>query len=92
MLAADKLLLTSRIKQNATQLKEKEFALHNVNFSTVGTQAAVIAGFTMTALIEIRVPGWCLNPSILPSHASTPKTHVVCVAQSRRMNQAVTTP
>eukprot|EP00038_Savillea_parva_P011772 m.200024 g.200024 ORF g.200024 m.200024 type:complete len:240 (-) comp20935_c0_seq1:194-913(-) len=56
MLAADKLLLQSRIRQNAIQLKEKEFTLHNSNFGTVGTQAAVIAGFTMTALVEISLP------------------------------------
>ena len=30
--------------------------LHNENFGTVGTQAAVIAGFTMTALVEMTVP------------------------------------
>lgn len=29
-------------------LQEKEFQLHNENFGTVGTQAAVLAGFTMT--------------------------------------------
>eukprot|EP00040_Diaphanoeca_grandis_P014839 m.75388 g.75388 ORF g.75388 m.75388 type:complete len:210 (+) comp24781_c2_seq1:168-797(+) len=56
MLAADKLLLQSRIRQNAIQLKEKEFGLHNANFGTVGTQAAVIAGFTMTALVEMTCP------------------------------------
>eukprot|EP00041_Stephanoeca_diplocostata_P000929 m.17883 g.17883 ORF g.17883 m.17883 type:complete len:228 (+) comp11334_c0_seq2:212-895(+) len=56
MLAADKLLLQSRIRQNAIQLKEKEFSLHNDNFGTVGTQAAVIAGFTMTAFVEISIP------------------------------------
>jgi len=56
MLAADKLLLQSRIRQNAIQLKEKEFQLHNANFGTVGTQAAVLAGFTMTAFAEMTIP------------------------------------
>ena len=45
------------------QLKEKEFSLHNDNFGTVGTQSAVIAGFTMTALVEITMP---LAPRSLP--------------------------
>eukprot|EP00039_Didymoeca_costata_P017137 m.315110 g.315110 ORF g.315110 m.315110 type:complete len:158 (+) comp16496_c1_seq29:234-707(+) len=56
MLAADKLLLQSRIRQNAIQLKDKEFQLHNENFATVGTQAAVLAGFTMTAFAEMYIP------------------------------------
>lgn len=45
MLAADKLLLTSTIRKNATELKGKELALHKGNFDAVGTQAAVLAGF-----------------------------------------------
>jgi hypothetical protein len=40
MLAADKLLLQSNLKRNATELKEKEFRLHHDNFSAVGTQVA----------------------------------------------------
>ncbi|KAJ8610688.1 hypothetical protein CTAYLR_005678 [Chrysophaeum taylorii] len=52
MLAADKILLESSIRQSATSLKEKEFLLHHDNLTTVGTQAAVMAGFTVTALIE----------------------------------------
>eukprot|EP00756_Hemistasia_phaeocysticola_P046434 Hpha_TRINITY_DN20215_c0_g1::TRINITY_DN20215_c0_g1_i1::g.168259::m.168259 len=55
MLAADKLLLESTVKQSAISLKEKEFSLHHGNFNTVGTQAAVLAGFTVTALIEIHI-------------------------------------
>ena len=49
MLAADKLLLQSSIRQNSIALKEKEFNLHHGNFNAVGTQAAVLAGFTVTA-------------------------------------------
>ena len=52
MLAADKLLLESRIARGAVQLKWKEFGLHHLNLTTVGTQAAVMAGFSITALIE----------------------------------------
>lgn len=56
MLAADKLLLQSTLRQNAIKLKEKEFELHHENFSNVGTQAAVLAGFTVTGLIEFQCP------------------------------------
>lgn len=52
MLAADKVLLQSTIRQSAVSLKEKEFLLHHENLTTVGTQAAVVAGFTVTAFIE----------------------------------------
>lgn len=56
MLAADKLLLQSNLRQNAIKLKEKEFTLHHDNFQAVGTQAAVLAGFAVTALIEFQMP------------------------------------
>ena len=59
MLAADKLLLQANIKQNAVQLREKELKLHYDNFNAVGTQAAVLAGFAMTALAEVTVPPAC---------------------------------
>ena len=45
MLAADKLLLQSSIRQNTASLREKEFLLHHDNLTTVGTQAAVMAGY-----------------------------------------------
>mmetsp|Transcript_29464 Transcript_29464/g.91092 ORF Transcript_29464/g.91092 Transcript_29464/m.91092 type:complete len:193 (+) Transcript_29464:292-870(+) len=56
MLAADKLLLECRIARNTTELKRKEFSLHHLNLTTVGTQAAVLAGFGATALIEFGPP------------------------------------
>ena len=56
MLAADKLLLQSNLRQNTIKLKEKEMHLHHGNFSTVGTQAAVLAGLTVTGLIEFQIP------------------------------------
>eukprot|EP00937_MAST-01D_sp_MAST-1D-sp2_P007504 g7504.t1 len=56
MLAADKLLLQSNLKQRTIQLREKELNLFNNNFAAVGTQAAVLAGFTITCLIEITIP------------------------------------
>jgi hypothetical protein len=56
MLAADRLLLETNMKQRAIQLREKELNLFVENFSAVGTQAAVMAGFTTTCFIEISVP------------------------------------
>ena len=56
MLAADKLLLQSNLRQRTIQLREKELKLFNANFAAVGTQAAVLAGFTITCLIEITIP------------------------------------
>ena len=50
MLAADKLLLRSQVKQNLISLREKELNLFNANFSAVATQAALLAGFSMTFL------------------------------------------
>jgi len=54
--AADKLLLVSNMKQRAIELREKELHLFNENFNAVGTQAAVLAGFAMTAFAELNVP------------------------------------
>ena len=56
MLAADKLLLQSTVKQRAIQLREKELSLFNDNFNAVGTQSAVLAGFAMTSFAEIDLP------------------------------------
>eukprot|EP00435_Cladocopium_sp_Y103_P060724 s896_g22.t1 len=56
MLAADKLLLTSTIRKNATELKGKELALHKGNFDAVGTQAAVLAGFAVVMVVEFHMP------------------------------------
>lgn len=56
MLAADKLLLQSNLKQRSIELREKELKLFNTNFSAVGTQAAIMAGFTLTSFVEIDLP------------------------------------
>lgn len=50
MLAADKLLLRSTVKQRTIELREKELNLFNSNFSAVATQAALLAGFSMVCL------------------------------------------
>jgi len=56
MLAADKLLLQSEVKQRAINLRERELKLFNSNFSAVGTQSAIMAGFTLTSFVEIDLP------------------------------------
>eukprot|EP00928_Gymnodinium_smaydae_P066991 TRINITY_DN49932_c0_g1_i2.p1 TRINITY_DN49932_c0_g1~~TRINITY_DN49932_c0_g1_i2.p1 ORF type:complete len:241 (-),score=39.97 TRINITY_DN49932_c0_g1_i2:172-846(-) len=56
MLAADKLLLTTQIKKNATELKGKELHLHKQNFESVGTQAALLAGFAVCMIVEFDMP------------------------------------
>ena len=54
MLAADKLLLRSTVKQKTIELREKELNLFNANFSAVATQAALLAGFSMAFLESAR--------------------------------------
>jgi hypothetical protein len=56
MLAADRMLLESNMRQRAIQLREKEINLFTENFTAVGTQAAVLAGFTTTCFIEVTIP------------------------------------
>lgn len=59
MLAADRSLLEINLKQSAIKLREKELNLYTENFSAMATQAAVLAGFTTTCLIEISIPDNC---------------------------------
>ena len=56
MLAADKLLLQSNVKQRSIELREKELKLFNQNFSAICTQSAIMAGFTLTTFVEIDLP------------------------------------
>ena len=56
MLAADRQLLETNLRQRAIKLREKELNLFTSNFSALGTQAAVLAGFTTTCFIEISIP------------------------------------
>mmetsp|Transcript_9654 Transcript_9654/g.16578 ORF Transcript_9654/g.16578 Transcript_9654/m.16578 type:complete len:232 (+) Transcript_9654:544-1239(+) len=56
MLAADKLYLASSFQRNAVELKEKELKLHYDNFMAISTQAAVLIGFAVGAIIELDMP------------------------------------
>ena len=63
MLAADKLLLRSTVKQRTIELREKELNLFNSNFSAVATQAALLAGFSMAFLeMSVHLHGLHFNP------------------------------
>ena len=89
MLAADKLLLESRIARGAVQLKWKEFGLHHLNLTTVGTQAAVMAGFSITALIEF-APSPDANRALLflfwTSNMVSLACNIICVATTTMLS------
>lgn len=59
MLAADRSLLEVNLRQSAIKLREKELNLYTENFGAMATQAAVLAGFTTTCIIEITLPENC---------------------------------
>ena len=71
MLAADKLLLQSNVKQRSIELREKELKLFNQNFSAICTQSAIMAGFTLTTFVEIDLP----PEKHLPKVWSAPSPH-----------------
>jgi hypothetical protein len=70
MLAADRTLLETHLRQSAIKLREKELNLFTENFSSMATQAAVLAGFTTTCLIELDVPDDADAYAVLFLHAS----------------------
>ena len=53
MLAADRSLLEVNLRQSAIKLREKELNLFTGNFNAMATQAAVLAGFSTTCLIQL---------------------------------------
>jgi hypothetical protein len=65
MIAADRLLLETSLRQSAIKLREKELNLYCENFASVGTQAAVMAGFTTTCFIEVSIP---VTTHFVPKH------------------------
>lgn len=74
MLAADRSLLEVNLRQSAIKLREKELNLYTENFSAMATQAAVLAGFTTTCLVEMDIPDdssqiamYCLHISAIIS-------------------------
>ena len=55
MLLADKRDLQNSLKVSLLQIEEKELNYYTTNCMTVGTQAAMLAGFAFQALIEVDV-------------------------------------
>ena len=90
MLAADKLLLQSNVKQRSIELREKELKLFNSNFSAVGTQAAIMAGFTLTSFVEIDLPPEKHVPKVWPIASPRPRTPARCPPVTTRNSDRLT--
>ena len=56
MLAADRLLLQSSIKDQAVKLKSKELDLYERNYGEIGLQSSVLASCAVVAMVELHVP------------------------------------
>ena len=52
MLLADKLDIQQRLKLNMLQIEERELNFYTQNCNTIGTQAALLAGFAFTGIVE----------------------------------------
>ena len=52
MLLADKLDLQNKLKLNMLQIEERELNYYTQNALTMGTQAALLAGFAFTGIVE----------------------------------------
>lgn len=53
MIAADKEALQSQLKQRSLQIREKELNFFTENFTGIGTQSALLAGFAFDALTGV---------------------------------------
>lgn len=83
MLAADRSLLEVNLRQSAIKLREKELNLFTENFNSMATQAAVLAGFTTTCLIEITIPSNChyyITTALHISGAVSICANIACVS------------
>ena len=56
MLLADKLDLQNKLKLNILQIEERELNYYTQNAMTVGTQAALLAGFAYSGLTQVAIP------------------------------------
>lgn len=83
MLAADRSLLEVNLRQSAIKLREKELNLFTENYNSMATQAAVLAGFTTTCLIEITIPPQCnfyVQSALHISGAVSVCANIACVS------------
>lgn len=70
MLAADRSVLEVNLRQSAIKLREKELNLYLNTFNAMATQAAVLAGFTTTCIIELTIPENCPKLPLALLHIS----------------------
>lgn len=57
MLLADKCDLQEQLKRSLVVIEDKELSYFTQNCATLGTQAALVAGFVYSALVEVRGSG-----------------------------------
>ena len=74
MLLADKFDLQEQLKLSLLQIEDKELNFFTQNCYTVGTQAALIAGFVFSAIVEARSIPTAPPPRDRTAPASAP-TH-----------------
>jgi hypothetical protein len=65
MIAADKEALQSQLKQRSLQIREKELNFFTENFTGIGTQSALLAGFAFDALTGVDTTESHWIPSVL---------------------------
>ena len=63
MLAQDRIALSTSLQSAALEIRERELNLFHDSLGSVGTQAALFAGFAFSALVEFEIPeeltgGW----------------------------------
>ena len=68
MLLADKRDLQNSLKVSLLQIEEKELNFYTNNCMTVGTQAALLAGFAFAAVVEIRYDDVIVENQVLDAH------------------------
>ena len=56
MLYADKRALETKLQVSLLSIREKELTFYTQNCMTVGTQAALLAGFAYNSIIQVDVP------------------------------------
>ncbi len=76
MLRAEQVALEQRGKAELLHILEREFEYYKSSYDTVGTQAVLIAGFTITVLVTLdtsndKREASGVNPSHLPKFAIT---------------------
>lgn len=84
MLQAEKQVLLTGVKRNALELRQRELEFNVERFTTLATQASVVAGFSFESLVELEVPEgthWMLSSAyfIAGSSAMALSLYVLCI-------------